>query len=1456
MSVATAVLADEAAEIYAYSGIAYTFKIDWVNLGEAPVQMGIEFTRSDGLTAGEDPVVGYCPDGFSAGTSTDTTFECLPNAGENAQKDKAPPEITPKKPNTHQPPPVCDGMMGDPCNSADGNNHQVETDYTGTGPVPLRYQRTYNSIPTGEPEYLTHPSYWRSTYDRSVAVSSITTLSTTQSNDPPPGGPIVTAAVERPNGDVYYFALENGQYVPDSDIRDILTQTSSGWTYSRPDGTVETYDTSGRLLSITNAAGLTRTLTYDPTTGFLTSVTDPFGHSLTFTHDAEGRVITMTDPNGDVYKYAYDANNNLSTVTYPDGTVKTYLYDESAEVPSGSSFPNALTGIVDQNGNRYATFGYDTSGRLVLSEHAQTTNSVGQDQYTFSYDSATQTTATDAAGNKTVLTFSTNLGVKNVIAKQVYNTSGGAVGDPLTRAFDGDNNLLCREDYAGHVTTYTYDSTNQMVSKTEGQTGDCNNYPSDVASTYATRTITYSYLSPTLDLLTAIDRPSVDSGQTFSTTITYGDSTHPELPTSITESGYTPSGTAVTRTIGMTYTASGQIATLTDPNGNTTTYSYNNCTSGGGCGELASVTNALGQTVQYNAYYADGLPQTRIDLNGTSDQYAYDTLRRLTADTTVASATRHVDYAYWPSGQIGSVSYYPLGLTVTNSYDAAQERDFVSDSLGDKTQYNHDSRGNVDAVYTYNPNGAYATIGAGHYDAFDHLASWEDFDGDITTYHNDALGNILTIIHPDQQGETSPPETQNTFDALNRLMQTADRAGGITTYDYDTNNHLTGVTTPNGADTTYVVDDLGNVLSEISPDRGTTAYTYDAAGNVLSKTDARGVVTDYSYDKLNRLTSVTYPSDSTENITYTYDSAPGCSDGIGHLCAETDETGSSSYAYDGFGHLVSDARSEGTVTYTTAYSPDPFGAIDSETYPDGRTITYTRNALDEITTITTTVNGAAQTIVSNRSFGINHHLLSQTFGNGLTETRSYDLAGRFTDQSLGSDTRVYGYDPDGNLVSLQTIPEVDCFGYDVRDELTQSTVETASGATCPPASPGTTYTYDPNGNRLSLIQGATTTAYTYTADSNRLASIGGSSVSINKIGDITVDSQGRHFLYNAAGQITEAVSAYGALGYYNYDSHNRRVNSFSSLGNLYYHYDQAGHLIEVTDGTGALIRDYIWTDHVPVAMITKDAVTGVETLTYIETDYDGTPREATDQSGNIVWRWEGAFGKRAPNPDQVNIKLRYPGQYYDEETGLFYNWNRYYDPGTGRYDQVDPLGVVPGQTPMPEAPYGLATVIRYIPLQERLPLGINQPYAYVDGDPLSYTDTLGLWTVNIGISGSVNIPLIGRVGIGGGGYGGIVCDGTQCAWYYGGGGGAGAGTGGSFGIQIGGSNAKSVCDLRGPFGSVSVSGGEGLIVGGEGYTGSGSQGQSVTGGNLFIGGGDGTPVSGNGGATYTWIKPW
>ena len=110
-------------------------------------------------------------------------------------------------------------------------------------------------------------------------------------------------------------------------------------------------------------------------------------------------------------------------------------------------------------------------------------------------------------------------------------------------------------------------------------------------------------------------------------------------------------------------------------------------------------------------------------------------------------------------------------------------------------------------------------------------------------------------------------------------------------------------------------------------------------------------------------------------------------------------------------------------------------------------------------------------------------------------------------------------------------------------------------------------------------------------------------------------------------------------------------------------------------------------------------------MTFISTDHLLTPRLGTDEDQNIVWRWDGdAFGQTTADKDpdvnnqKRNIRLRFPGQFHDGESGLYYNWSRYYDPKIGRYITSDPIG---------------------------LRGGINT-YSYVGQNPLYWIDPMGL----------------------------------------------------------------------------------------------------------------------------------
>jgi RHS repeat-associated protein len=111
------------------------------------------------------------------------------------------------------------------------------------------------------------------------------------------------------------------------------------------------------------------------------------------------------------------------------------------------------------------------------------------------------------------------------------------------------------------------------------------------------------------------------------------------------------------------------------------------------------------------------------------------------------------------------------------------------------------------------------------------------------------------------------------------------------------------------------------------------------------------------------------------------------------------------------------------------------------------------------------------------------------------------------------------------------------------------------------------------------------------------------------------------------------------------------------------------------DNSGNLIREYVYLNSAPLGQITTGSP---EFLTYLHTDHLGTPRFATNTAGTQVWSWTNdAFGTSAPS-GSVTVNLRMPGQYYDSESGLFANWNRYYNPAIGRYISSDPIGIAGG----------------------------------------------------------------------------------------------------------------------------------------------------------------------------------
>jgi YD repeat-containing protein len=198
--------------------------------------------------------------------------------------------------------------------------------------------------------------------------------------------------VTRDDGQIIRFAYLGGVITAPPGIELRLQQTVGGFTLTDGADNTETYDATGRLLSIRDRSGVAQTVGYDANSR-LSAVTDSFGYVLTLAYDAQNRLASVTDPSGHAVQYGFDASGRLSTVTSTDSTVRTYLYENGA-------FPNALTGMNDESGLRFSTWGYDTQGRGTSTQEAG-----GADAVTLVYNADGSVTTTEALGAVRVFTY-------------------------------------------------------------------------------------------------------------------------------------------------------------------------------------------------------------------------------------------------------------------------------------------------------------------------------------------------------------------------------------------------------------------------------------------------------------------------------------------------------------------------------------------------------------------------------------------------------------------------------------------------------------------------------------------------------------------------------------------------------------------------------------------------------------------------------------------------------------------------------------------------------------------------------------------------------------------------------------------------------------------------------------------------------------------------------------------
>ena len=531
----------------------------------------------------------------------------------------------------------------------------------------------------------------------------------------------------------------------------------------------------------------------------------------------------------------------------------------------------------------------------------------------------------------------------------------------------------------------------------------------------------------------------------------------------------------------------------------------------------------------------------------------------------------------------------------------------------------------------------------------------------------------------------------------------AQTANTTTTYTYDAQDRLTGVTDPSGLNTTYSYDGLSDPTGQVSPDTGTTARTFDAAGNVLTATDAKSNTVTYTYDAGNRRLSASY-ADATQNITYAYDepnSTTGCSTSypIGRLTRIIENAVTTVYCYDARGNVIQKQQITSAGTDTTGYAVTAAGRLSGIVYPSSTMVSYSRDADGRIQSISVTPpTGSASTAVSNVTYQPFGPVSGYTLGNGQQIVRTYDANYRLTDLISPAFNLHVARDAMGDITAIGNAPganpATETYSYDPLYRLTA--VTEANGTTLE------SVTYNQTGDRLTKSgSGLATGTYSYNPNTHQLIATGNAARSVDADGNTTAISAAGStygFGYNDRNRMTVAQLGGSTVGSYTYNAFNERIQKVANSATERYDYNEG---MQLLGEYGATNRDYIWMDGIPVANV--DTSGAASTLAYVTADQLGTPRAIADGSGNTEWQnaYQGnPWNEQAPTSNGYVYNLGFPGQYFDQETGLSNNVNRDYDPSTGRYIQSDPIGL----------------------------LGGPNTYGYGLNDPSLYIDPLGLAT--------------------------------------------------------------------------------------------------------------------------------
>lgn len=1066
--------------------------------------------------------------------------------------------------------------------------------------------------------------------------------------------------------------------------------SASAMVVTDPAGRSLTFTLSGsHVTSVQDSSSPARSLSYGyDAAGNLTDVIDVGGGHWQFTYDGAHRMLTMRSPRyyGDttttpppVLTNHYDDAGRVDWQTDQLGRLTTFDYTSipgSTKVtdPKGNSVVygythSLLTTVTTAAGSWYYRYDPDTLGRISeFDPNGHTTTST--------YDSAGNLmSTTDGLGRTTSYTYNTLRQVTSVTEPKQVN------GQPVTTTmtYDSAGNLLTRSaplldgtgvTIATATTTYHYDDPAHPGDVTS--VTDPNNHTTWI--TYDS----FGHLTSVTDAGGNITTHGYDTGRGWrtSTVSPKGNVSGANPADYQTTYAYDAYGrSTVTRDPLWTstepdkhqtvrhYDADGNLDSVTDGDRHTTLYSYN------AAGARISATRPDG-TILRADYWPDGTLRSQYDGAGQATAYTYDPTGQLASITDPLGRTTHLRY-----DAVGNLLTRtdPSGRTTRHTYDAADQLvavDYSDPTTPDITNISYDANGQRVSM----------TDGTGTttwtWDTLGRMTSTTNGAGRTVGYHYD-LGDRLTAIdYPGTIGTVI-----RSYDDADRLTAVTDWNNRQTTFGYDANSNLTTRTYPNGTTATSAYDRAGRPIDirhapTANPAAPFASFGYGRSGDgLVTSVTSTGVPADthtYGYDPLDHLTSIdtaTYGYDAADNLTKRLDNTQQVFDIANQVAAAATNPPISLVGIASAGDSTSGsltlALPTGTaagdqvlLAATLAYGKSvttPTGYTVVGTYTSGtsntaakvvlyrRTVVagdssvtvsftgkiaktvalavyrgvHTTNPID-VTSSGSTATGTSVTVASLAATAIRDRLVMITGASGTagTWTMPADMTARV--QRTGGTTDAF--------IADQALTAVGASG---ARTATHSTNTQLVGVLVALRPAQTSYAYDAQGNRTSIVP-LTGTAMTLGYDqANRLTAYGTTAT-------YTYNGDGLRMAKTVSGTTTTftwdtnqglpLLLTDGTTSYI-YGPSGLPLEQATATGTLYYHHDQLGSTRVLTNGTGSVVATY---------------------------SYD-------------------PYGKLTGSTGTATNPFRYAGQYTDAETGYQYLRARYYDPVTAQFLTRDPL---------------------------------------------------------------------------------------------------------------------------------------------------------------------------------------